>query len=224
MLCGSHVGNISLKKQSLLLEEVQKLNRENADKSGHQAEVSPIDQQPAASVSNLVDYLREDFQESSSQEKDRLLDAITQEEVREKEPEEKAAVTEKETKPSVEDAVKNDVEEKLKVPEETQEEKESAAEGVSEFPEVPAPREVEKEQTVTRYYYFLVSICKRVVMISHSEISVWWTWWFIVFDASSTNMNIIGTTHQTKNYYFDSLIFLSKLLSFIPWGYNYKQI
>ncbi|TNN54000.1 Myosin light chain kinase family member 4 [Liparis tanakae] len=63
--------NISLKKQVLLLEGVQKLNRENAENSGHQlipgnldleAGVFPKDQQPDTAAGKSLDYLREDTQ------------------------------------------------------------------------------------------------------------------------------------------------------------------
>ncbi|XP_063742772.1 myosin light chain kinase 3 isoform X2 [Eleginops maclovinus] len=62
---------ISLKKQVLLFQEVQKLNRENAQKSGHktttgyldlEAGVSPKNQQSDSPACNLVDLLREDSQ------------------------------------------------------------------------------------------------------------------------------------------------------------------
>ncbi|KAK2822476.1 hypothetical protein Q5P01_022541 [Channa striata] len=63
--------NISLKKQNLLLEEVQKLNKQNAEKSLHQlvsgcvdleAGQSPKDQPAAAPACNLVDNLPKDSQ------------------------------------------------------------------------------------------------------------------------------------------------------------------
>ncbi|CAB1448493.1 unnamed protein product [Pleuronectes platessa] len=69
--------NISLKKQVLLLEEVQKLNRENVEKSDHQlatgfldleAGASPKDQQLDAAARNLVDFLREDSQAAEEHE------------------------------------------------------------------------------------------------------------------------------------------------------------
>lgn len=61
---GLFVDAASLKKQVLILEEVHKLNKENAEKSSqHQdlkAEVSPKEPQFAAPGCNLVDHLRED--------------------------------------------------------------------------------------------------------------------------------------------------------------------
>ena len=51
----------------------------------------------------------------------------------------------------MEEAEQNKEEKKLEVPEEIQKTKDSAAEGVSEVPEVPAPQKDEKEGTVTRY-------------------------------------------------------------------------
>ncbi|CAN9503431.1 unnamed protein product [Ophioblennius macclurei] len=135
--------NIPLKKQALLLEEVQKLNKENAEKSGHrlasghldlEAGVSPKDGQPDASTSNLVDYLREDSQvvavkkqedaEVISEEEEEVEEVEEEEEeeeaeevVAEKADEKKAAVPEKESK----DEGKQKDEGKLKAQEEKQE-------------------------------------------------------------------------------------------------------
>ncbi|XP_034470276.1 myosin light chain kinase 2, skeletal/cardiac muscle isoform X2 [Hippoglossus hippoglossus] len=132
--------NISLKKQVLLLEEVQKLNRENVEKSDHQlttgfldleAGVSPKDQQLDAAACNLVDYLREDSQVAEKHE------ASSEEGAGEKVAEGEAVVTEQEPKLDVEEAGKEDEE----VPEEKKEEEASAA-----APEIPA----EKEPTAAR--------------------------------------------------------------------------
>lgn len=128
--------HISLKKQILLLEEVQKLNRENAEKSGQQitlgfrdleAGVPPKDQEPDASASSLVDYLQEDSQVDIV-EKNEDVEAVTEEESGEKVPED---VTEKELKPSVENLGKQKEEEKLGVQEDKEEKGVSAAEEVS---------------------------------------------------------------------------------------------
>lgn len=136
------VENISSKKQVLFLEEVQKLNRENVEKSGHQltsgcpdleAGGSPQDQQPDAPASNLLDYLRED-------EKHKVVEAVSEEGVVAE-----AAVTEKETKHDVEDVV----EEKEKLPEEERGEV-TSPDGEAKAPELPAAHEDEKEQTATR--------------------------------------------------------------------------
>ncbi|KAM4552614.1 uncharacterized protein mylk4a isoform 3-T3 [Odontesthes bonariensis] len=139
--------NMSLKKQALLLEEVQKLNKENAEKSGHQltpldleAGVAPKDQQPDSLTCNLVDYLREDSQVA---EKHKAVEAISEAEVGDEEAEEKAAVTEKETKPDVEDVEQQKEEEKL--PGETQQESVSA----DEVSEVPVLHQDEKKMIST---------------------------------------------------------------------------
>ncbi|XP_037644305.1 myosin light chain kinase 3 isoform X2 [Sebastes umbrosus] len=133
--------NISSKDQVLFLEEVQKLNRENVEKSGHQltsgcldleAGGSPKDQQPDAPASNLLDYLRED-------EKHKVVEAVSEEGVVAE-----AAVTEKETKHDVEDVV----EEKEKLPEEERGEV-TSPDGEAKAPELPAAQEDEKEQTAT---------------------------------------------------------------------------
>ncbi|XP_041805200.1 myosin light chain kinase 2, skeletal/cardiac muscle isoform X2 [Chelmon rostratus] len=142
--------NISLKKQVLLLEEVQKLNRENAEKSGQEltpahldleAGVPPKDQQPDAPACNLVDYLREDSRVAVP-EKDEAVQAVSEEGVGEKVQEVEAAVTEEEAKLDVKDLVKKEAEEKLPVPEEKKEAV-STDEGVSEAPEFPAAPEKE---------------------------------------------------------------------------------
>jgi len=141
---------MSLKKQALLLEEVQKLNKENAEKSGHQltpldleAGVPPKDQQPDSLACNLVDYLREDSQVA---EKHKAVEAVSEAEVGDEEAEEKAAVTEKETKPDVEDVEQKKEEEKL--PGETQEESVSA----DEVSEAHVLHEDEKKMISTRYF------------------------------------------------------------------------
>ncbi|KAM6989148.1 uncharacterized protein mylk4a [Tautogolabrus adspersus] len=132
--------NISLKKQALLLEEVQKLNRENTEKSGQQpssglldleAGVSPKDQQLNDPACNLVDYLREDSQVTVN-EGDQAEETVAEEE--EEEVEEKAADTEKEP----------ELEEKDSEPEGKKDESASPAEDV-----VEAAPEEEKELTAT---------------------------------------------------------------------------
>ncbi|XP_022613830.1 myosin light chain kinase 2, skeletal/cardiac muscle-like isoform X2 [Seriola dumerili] len=148
--------HISLKKQVLLLQEVQKLNRENTEKSGHQltpecldleAGVPPKaqqpDQQPAC---NLVDYLRED---SPVAEKHEVVEAVGEEEVGEKVPEGEVVVTEQEPKLDVEDVVEEKEDEKLQVPQEKKEEEASAVEEVAKAPELPAAPDNEKEPTAT---------------------------------------------------------------------------
>ncbi|KAF1383795.1 hypothetical protein PFLUV_G00135530 [Perca fluviatilis] len=141
--------HISLKKQMLLLEEVQKLNRENAEKSCQQltpgsldleAGVSPEekDQQSDACACNLVDYLREDCKVAETHE------GVSEEEVVEKLHEAEAAVKEKEPKLDVEDVMKEKEEEKL--PEKKKEEVASPDEEVAYALELPAAHEDEKEQ------------------------------------------------------------------------------
>ncbi|XP_031720779.1 myosin light chain kinase 2, skeletal/cardiac muscle isoform X1 [Anarrhichthys ocellatus] len=147
--------NISLKKQVLLLDEVQKLNRENAEKSRrHQltpgnldleAGVSPKDQQPEAPACKMVDYLREDS-EAAVDEKRKVVEAVSEEGMREKVKEAEAALTEKEPKLDVEDVVKE--EEKEKRPEEKKEQV-APPEGAAKAQELPAAHKDEKEQTAT---------------------------------------------------------------------------
>ncbi|XP_070775520.1 myosin light chain kinase 2, skeletal/cardiac muscle [Enoplosus armatus] len=145
--------NISLKKQVLLLEEVQKLNRENAEKSGHQLSPGHLDleagvplkgQQPDAPACYL--YLREDSQVAVAG-KQEVAEPVSEEEVGEKVLETEAAVTEKEPKLDVEDVVKKTEEEKLCVPEEKKEEVASPAQEVAS--ELPPAHDDKKELTAT---------------------------------------------------------------------------
>ncbi|XP_010764473.1 myosin light chain kinase 2, skeletal/cardiac muscle isoform X2 [Notothenia coriiceps] len=119
--------NISLKKQVLLFEEVQKLNRENAQKSGHktttayldlEAGVSPKSQQPDSPACNLVDLLREDSQTDMGEKH-------------------KAVSEEEEPQLDVQDVVK----EEEKLPEEKKEEE------ASDEQELPEANGDEKENT-----------------------------------------------------------------------------
>ncbi|XP_030259095.1 myosin light chain kinase 3 isoform X3 [Sparus aurata] len=143
--------NVSLKKQALLLEEVQKLNKENVEKSGQQltpghldleAGVPPKDQLPDASACNLVDFLREDSQ------KDEVVEATSEEMVGEKVQQAEALVTEKEPELEVEDVVKEKEEEKLPVAEEKKEEVISSEEE-AKASELPVAQEDEEETTTT---------------------------------------------------------------------------
>ncbi|XP_059201051.1 myosin light chain kinase 3 [Centropristis striata] len=142
--------NISLKKQVLLLEEVQKLNRENSEKSGHlltpgnldlEARVSPEDQQPDTSACNLVDYLREDTQVAAEEKHE----VVSEEEGGEQVHEAEAAVKEKEPKPDVEDVLKE--EEKLQ--EEKKEEVPAPEEEADKASELTAAKEEKIEPTAT---------------------------------------------------------------------------
>ncbi|XP_029309860.1 myosin light chain kinase 2, skeletal/cardiac muscle isoform X2 [Cottoperca gobio] len=166
--------NISLKKQVLLFEEVQKLNRENAEKSGHQptpgyldleAGVSPEDQQLDSRACNLLDYLREDSQAAAG-EKDEVVEAVSEEEVVEKVHE--AEVTETEPKLDVEDVGKEKEEEKP--PEEKKEEVASPDEEVAKAPELSAAHE-EKEQTAISDDHKDASACPNAETDQISEVS-----------------------------------------------------
>lgn len=93
--------HISLKKQALLLEEVQKLNQENVEKSGQQllsghldleAGVSPEDEQRDLPACSLVDY---QLEESRPEEKLQAVEVATEaEEVEEKVQDEEELVVE----------------------------------------------------------------------------------------------------------------------------------
>ncbi|XP_026169070.1 myosin light chain kinase 3 isoform X2 [Mastacembelus armatus] len=144
--------SLSLAKKILLSEEVQKLNKENAEKSGHhlvpdhldldlEAGVPPEAQQPDGSACNLVDYLREDSQVVAT-EKD-VVEAGSEEEFEDNVPEEEAAII-KEPKHDVEDVVK-----KLEVPVEKKEEDASVIKEVAEVQEPPAARDDKKEPIST---------------------------------------------------------------------------
>ncbi|XP_068427505.1 myosin light chain kinase 2, skeletal/cardiac muscle isoform X2 [Clinocottus analis] len=135
--------NISLKKQVLLLEEVQKLNRNNAEKSGLDLEagVSPKDQQPDAPACKMVDYQREDSQVAAD-EKHEVVEAVREEGVGEKVDEDEAEETEKEPKLDVEDVLKE------KLPEEKKEDVD-VPEEAAKASELPSGHEDEKEQIAT---------------------------------------------------------------------------
>lgn len=145
-----------MKKQVLLLQEVQKLNRENTEKSGQQltpespdpeAGVPPKDEQPDQQPAcNLLDYLHED---SQAVEKQEVVEAVS-EDVEEKTPEGEAVVTEQEPKLDEEYAAVEKEDEKLKVPEEKKEEEAVVVQEEAEAPELPAPHEEEKELSATR--------------------------------------------------------------------------
>lgn len=111
----------------LLFEEVQKFNRENAQKSGHktttgyldlEAGVSPKSQQPDSPACNLVENLREDSQTDMGEKH-------------------KAVSEEEEPQLDVQDVVK----EEEKLPEEKKEEE------ASDDQELPEANGDEKENT-----------------------------------------------------------------------------
>ncbi|XP_028328065.1 myosin light chain kinase 2, skeletal/cardiac muscle-like isoform X2 [Gouania willdenowi] len=102
--------HISSKKHALLLEEVQKLNKENTEKSGHQlttgcldleAGVSSKDEKPDTFTSNLVDYLREDSKVAIAENQKAAEEVIT-----EGEDEAEEVVEDKEAEETVSEAVK----------------------------------------------------------------------------------------------------------------------
>ncbi|KAF7222445.1 myosin light chain kinase 2, skeletal/cardiac muscle isoform X1 [Nothobranchius furzeri] len=97
--------DISLKKQVLLLEELQKLNRENTEKSGPQlipvvleAGVPPKAPQPEEPVSNLPDFLSEDTKitEAEKPGEEQFGDEEAAEKAKEAEPDVEGAVLTKE--------------------------------------------------------------------------------------------------------------------------------
>lgn len=151
------VENVSLKKQVLLLEEVQKLNRENAEKSGQpltsrypdlEAGVPPKDEQPDTPTCSLVDYLREDTQVAVA-EKLEVVEAVSEEEYGEKVKAE-ATIAEKKPEPVAEGVVNEIEEDNLPEPEEKKEEVGFPDEEVSKGPEFPAALKDEIDTIVTR--------------------------------------------------------------------------
>ncbi|XP_024129681.1 myosin light chain kinase 2, skeletal/cardiac muscle isoform X2 [Oryzias melastigma] len=127
--------SISLKKQALLLEEVLKLNKENVEKSNLQpvppdleAGMPPTDQELDVVPEKLADSV-----------------AVAEEEVKETEREEGAAVIGGEPAPHVEEEETSKEEEKLKSTEEAEEGNESAAREAPEVKEVSTHEEHEEE-------------------------------------------------------------------------------
>ncbi|XP_014864451.1 PREDICTED: myosin light chain kinase 3-like isoform X2 [Poecilia mexicana] len=140
--------NISPKKQALLLEEVQKLNRENTEKTGQlflqldlESGVTPKDEQPEAPTCNLVDYVHEDSQPAVAEEREAT--GVIEEQIEEEETKVKAV--------PVDDVVQKKAaeEEKPKVPEEQQKENISASEEQIEDSKMPSSDVDEKEEIVT---------------------------------------------------------------------------
>ncbi|XP_007548786.1 myosin light chain kinase 3-like isoform X2 [Poecilia formosa] len=140
--------NISPKKQALLLEEVQKLNRENTEKTGQlflqldlESGVTPKDEQPEAPTCNLVDYVHEDSQPAVAEEREAA--GVIEEQIEEEETKVKAV--------PVDDVVQKKAaeEEKPKVPEEQQKENISASEEQIEDSKMPSSDVDEKEEIVT---------------------------------------------------------------------------
>lgn len=114
----------------MLLEEVQKLNQENAEKSCQQltsgyldleAGVSPKDEQPDTPACSLVDYLREDSQVAEKVvEKLEVAEVAAEEEVGEKVQD--AEASEKKDELVAEDEAAEKEEDKLPALEEKKEE------------------------------------------------------------------------------------------------------
>lgn len=103
-----------LRKQALLLEEVQKLNRENAERSAHQlspglldleAGVSSEDPQLGSTSPLLLDYLREEPKAPVAEE-EHLSEGEKKEDEGQKVNESGVAVKEAESKPDEEEGVK----------------------------------------------------------------------------------------------------------------------
>ncbi|KAM8849431.1 uncharacterized protein mylk4a isoform 2-T2 [Spinachia spinachia] len=145
--------NISLKKQILLFEEVQKLNRENAEKSAHQltgenldleAASTPKDQRPDDPARNLVDGLQKDSQAAVDDEH-KVAEAVSEEVVGEKVNE--AEGTEKEPKLHVEEEVEEDKKGEDAPLEELAEAPQLPATSSDDCKHAPSSPEVEQDQT-----------------------------------------------------------------------------
>lgn len=156
------VEHISLKKQALLLEEVQKLNQENAEKSCQQltsgyldleAGVSPKEEQPDAPTCSLVDYLREDSQVAEKvAEKLEVAEVAAEEEVGERAHD--AEVSEKKDELVMEDEATEKEEDKLPSSEEKKEEDVSSGTEGSKAAESPAAVE---DATASRSVYVFLN-------------------------------------------------------------------
>nr|XP_020451529.1 myosin light chain kinase 2, skeletal/cardiac muscle-like [Monopterus albus] len=134
-----------LKKQSLIPEQVQKRNMENAEKSGHQhipgylnreAKVFPKGQQADGPACNLVD-MHEDFQVAEA-EKLKAVKEVSKEKPEEKVPEGEAAIAKRKPKLNAKYVLKKKDDEELEVPEEKKEEE-------TKVPDFPAAHDDEKE-------------------------------------------------------------------------------
>uniref|UniRef100_A0A3Q3KJD1 Protein kinase domain-containing protein n=1 Tax=Monopterus albus TaxID=43700 RepID=A0A3Q3KJD1_MONAL len=138
-----------LKKQSLIPEQVQKRNMENAEKSGHQhipgylnreAKVFPKGQQADGPACNLVD-MHEDFQVAEA-EKLKAVKEVSKEKPEEKVPEGEAAIAKRKPKLNAKYVLKKKDDEELEVPEEKKEEE-------TKVPDFPAAHDDEKEPVST---------------------------------------------------------------------------
>ncbi|XP_067331464.1 myosin light chain kinase 2, skeletal/cardiac muscle isoform X2 [Channa argus] len=142
---------ISLKKQTLLLEKVQKLNKQNAEKSGHQltsgyvdleAGKSPKHHQTDAPACTLADYLPKESQVAAT-EKHEVAGQVSEEGCGETAPD---VITEKEPKLNLKDAVKEIEEEKLKMEKKDKEAAEVPACDDKKEP-IPTSTKEQKDQT-----------------------------------------------------------------------------
>lgn len=136
-----YVENISLKKQALILEEVQKLNLENSEKSDPllttehldvEAGAPPEDQQPEVTVCDSVDSLCEDARVAENL---KIVEVVDQVEAEDKQAELKLEENEDDVVKEIEDA-STTAEEVLPLKE--------------EVPELSAAPQDEKESTPTR--------------------------------------------------------------------------
>lgn len=140
-----NVEHISLKKQALILEEVQKLNLENSEKSDPllttehvdvEAGAPPEDQQPEVTVCGSVDFLCEESQVAESLE---IVEVVDRVEVEDKQPELKPEENEDDVVKEIEDASTT-----------AEEKKQEVLPLEEEVPELSAAPENEKESTPTR--------------------------------------------------------------------------
>lgn len=132
---------------------MQKLNKENTEKSGQQlspglldleAGVSPKDQQPDTSACNLVDYLREDAKAAVAGE-DQVEEVVTEEEEEEEEEVEEEVTADKEKTPTPEEK-----EEEKPGKQEEKKDEVTAPEEEVKAQELPAVPEEEKELAASR--------------------------------------------------------------------------
>ncbi|XP_029686863.1 myosin light chain kinase 2, skeletal/cardiac muscle isoform X4 [Takifugu rubripes] len=147
--------NISLKKQALLLEEVQKLNRENVEKSDLQptpehldaeAGAPPEDQQPEAPVCSVIDSLCED---SPVVENLQIIEVVDQEKVDDKQAEVKPEEKDEEVVPEHEDTstMAEEITQEVVTAEEKAAELRTPPEDkIDPTPTSEAPKEAEQDQ------------------------------------------------------------------------------
>lgn len=139
------IENISPKKQALILEEVQKLNLENSEKSDPllttehldvEAGAPPEDQQPEVTVCDSVNSLCEDAQVAENLE---IVEVVDQAEVENKQAELRPEENEDDAGEEIEDASTT-----------AEAKKQEVLSLEEEVPELSAAPEDEKESTPTR--------------------------------------------------------------------------